>query len=310
MKHILFVTSGSIGDAVISTGILGWLMDQHPEAEFTIAAGVASSPLFLPCPRVKNVLPITKLPMNRHWISLWKQTRSTEWDIVVDLRGSLLSYLIPCKKRYVFTSPDKSLSKAGQLSAMMGITPPPTRLWVSEEGRARAHALLPDRPFHVIAPKTNSTAKDWPIERFAEVARHLHQQHPDIACVVLATKEQRESVRPLVEALPEENMIDLCGSTDLPTAIAVLEKAKLFIGNDSGLLHMAAALGRPAVGIYGPSNDKTYAPRATHVKILTTHDFMPGEPEKRDVSYMLKMPVSSVLQAVQELAISHIRPID
>lgn len=306
MRQILFITSGSIGDAVISTGILSWLMDQHPEAEFTIAAGVASAPLFLPCPRAKKVIPIKKLPMNRHWIDLWKQTRSTDWDIVVDLRGSLLSYLIPCKKRYVFSQPDKSLSKAEQLSAMLGIAPPPTRLWVSEEGHAKAAKLLPTRPFYVIAPKTNSTAKDWPIERFVEVAKHLHQQNPNLACIVLATKDQQESVRPLTQALPGEYMIDLCGGTDLPTAIAVLQKAELFIGNDSGLLHMSAALGRPVVGIYGPSNDKTYAPRAAHVKILTTHDFTPGEPEKRDVSYMLKMQLPTVLQAVRELNLNSV----
>lgn len=307
MKQILFITSGSIGDAVISTGILGWLIDQHPEAEFTIAAGVASAPLFLPCPQARKVLPIKKLPMNRHWINLWKQTRFTDWDIVVDLRGSLLSYVIPCKKRYVFSKPDKSLPKAQQLSAMLGIAPPPTRLWVSQEGRAKAQALLPAHPFYVMAPKTNSTAKDWPIERFVEVAKHLHQHNPELACIVLATKEQQESVRPLTETLTKEYMIDLCGGTDLPTAIAVLQKAELFIGNDSGLLHMSAALGRPAVGIYGPSNDKTYAPRASHVKILTTHDFSPGEPEKRDISYMLKMPAPTVMQAVRELNLATVK---
>jgi lipopolysaccharide export system permease protein len=300
MKQILFITSGSIGDAVISTGILGWLMDKHPEARFTIAAGVASAPLFLSCPRVERVLPIRKQTYNRHWLSLWKDTKTIAWDMVVDLRGSLLSHLIPCKTRYVFHTPDKSLSKAEQLAALIGVSPPPpTRLWVSAEHRSKAQALIPPAPYYVIAPKTNSTAKDWPIERFAELAKKLYDGKK--AFVVLATQEQRESVRPLIEALPAPHMVDLSGRTDLLTAIAVLEKSQMFIGNDSGLLHMAAALGIKSVGIYGPSNDKTYAPRAPHVAIITSHDFKAGEPEKRDNAYMQKIPVDTVLATALEL---------
>lgn len=302
MKQILFITSGSIGDAVISTGILSFLMDSHPEARFTIAAGVASAPLFLPSPNVQKVLPIRKQPYNRHWLSLWKDTRTTSWDTVVDLRGSLLSYLIPCKKRFVFQSPDKLLSKSEQLASLLGLSaPPPTRLWVSEEARAKAKAIIPNSAYIVLAPKTNSAAKDWPIERFAALATTLYKKDNNTVFVVLATQEQQEFVRPLIEALPPQNMTNLSGKTDLMTAIAVLERAKMFIGNDSGLLHMAAALGRPSVGIYGPSNDKTYAPRAGHVAIVTSHDFKVGEPEKRDNAYMQKISVETVLSAINAL---------
>lgn len=303
MKRILFISSGSIGDAVISTGILGWLMDNHPDAEFIIATGVASAPLFLPCPRVVKIIPIKKQTFNRHWLHLWNETRHTHWDVIVDLRGSLLSYLLPCKQRFVFHSPDKSLPKAEQLARLLGISPaPPTRLWVGAEARKQVAALLPAQPYYVIAPKTNSTAKDWPIERFSALVKQLHVRNPDRSFVVLATHEQKPMLGPLLEALPSGLIHDLSGQTDLQGAIAVLEKAKCFIGNDSGLLHMSAALGIPSVGIYGPSNDKTYAPRGPHVSIITSHDFKPGEEEKRDNAYMLKIPVETVYNAVNTLA--------
>jgi heptosyltransferase III len=299
MERILFITSGSIGDAVMSTGILGWLMDEHPEAKFTIAAGTASAPLFVAFPRLERLLPIHKLPYNQHWLTLWNATRQTQWDLVVDLRGSLISYLIPTRARKIFHSPDKSLAKSHQLAALFAISPPPpTRLWTNDESRTKAKMLVPDpdAPLVLLAPKTNSAAKDWPIERFAELVKRLCKH--DTVFAVLASEAQRQSIQPLVQALPEKHMIDLSGRTDLLTAIALMERAKLFVGNDSGLLHMAAAMGTRSVGLYGPSNDKTYAPRGGRVSIITAHDFKAGEPEKRDNTYMQKISVDKVIESI------------
>lgn len=304
VKNILFISSGSIGDAIMSTGILGWLIDTQPDARFTIAAGTASAPIFSAFPRLDKLIPVQKLPYNRHWIKLWNATRGTRWNLVVDLRGSLLSYFIATDNRKIFHSPDKSLSKAEQLASLFQLSPPPpTRLYCSMEARAKAADLLKgseSKQIIIIAPKTNSTAKDWPIERFAELAQKICHNERTL-CVVLASQAQKESVQPLVQALPADQMLDLSGKTDLMTAMAVIERAQLFIGNDSGLLHMAAALGINCVGLYGPSNDKTYAPRGTHVHIITSANFKPGEPEKRDVSYMLKISVDEVQGVVSKI---------
>lgn len=298
VKKILFITSGSIGDAIMSTGILGWLMDANPEARFTIAAGIASAPLFEAFPRLDALLPIRKLPHNRHWIKLWNDTRKTRWDLVVDLRSSLISYLIPTHARKIFRAKDKSLSKAEQLASLFNLSPPPpTRLWTTDAARAQAAMLVPQQPYIILAPKTNSTAKDWPIERFAELAKRLPA---NLHFAVLASEAQKESVQSLVHSLPGR-MTDLSGKTDLMTAIAVIERAALFIGNDSGLLHMAAAMGTKSIGLYGPSNDKTYAPRAPHIKIITSYDFKPGEEEKRDNIYMQKISVDEVEAATKTL---------
>lgn len=304
MKKILFITSGSIGDAIISTGILNWLAGTYPDARFTIAAGVASAPLFTHFPPLERLLPVHKLPHNRHWLKLWQETRHTRWDLVVDLRGSLLSYLIPARQRRIFHSPDKSESKAMQLARLFYLpSPPPTCLWPSPEARAKAAALLPaGRQIIVLAPKTNSIAKDWPIERFGDTARQLAGEKTVFA--ILASEAQRESVSSLANTLPPGTCLDLSGQTDLLTAIAVIEASTLFIGNDSGLLHMAAAVRTPCVGIYGPSNDKTYAPRSPTTRILTAHTFQPGEPEKKDASYMLKISVAEVVGAARELLAS------
>jgi len=299
--QILFISSGSIGDAIISTGILGHLMDEYPEAAFTVAAGPAAAPLFGACPRIKRVIPMVKQPLNRHWIELWQQTNATKWDVVVDLRGSIISYILNTRHRIIFRKPDKSLSKAEQLAALLGLKPPPpTRLWSSDEMRTRARELLPHgKTVIVLAPKTNSTAKDWPLDRFAELARSLYKE--GVVFAVLASALQQQAIQPLFMTMPSDRILDLSGKTDLLTAYAVIEQATLFIGNDSGLLHMAAAAKTPCVGIYGPSNDKTYAPHGNHVRIVTAIDFKPGEEEKRDNSYMQMIGVPRVESAAREL---------
>ena len=297
---ILFITSGSIGDAVISTGIIGYLMDKYPDANFTIAGGQAAVTIFAAAPRVEKLITIKKQKHHKHWLNLWQQVRTVKWDIVVDLRGSLLSLVLSSKKRYIFHNPDKNKSKAWQLATILGLDfLPPTRLWANEAHKKQADDLLPvGKKIIILAPKTNSAAKDWAIENFAQLARKLAE--PDIVFVVLASAEQKESVQPLVNALPEQ-MLDLSGKTDLLTAYAIMEKAHLFIGNDSGLLHIAAASGVACVGIYGSSNDKMYAPQRDNVKIVKSYDFRMDEPEKRDNKYMQMISVDMVLASIVDL---------
>ena len=289
---ILFITSGSIGDAIISTGILGHLIDAYPQARFTVAGGPAAIGMFAACPQVERLVTIRKLPWNKHWWNLWQEVRKEAWDMVVDLRGSLISFLLRTKKRYIFHKGNPALSKAQQLAAMMGLeAPPPTRLWSSGQAKKNAGLLLPrDRDIIVIAPKTNSAAKDWPIERFAELMRRIHK--PDTQFVVLASAAQKPEVQLLIST--DMAVLDLSGATDLDTAYAIMERASLFIGNDSGLLHMAAAAGIKCIGLYGPSNDRVYAPRGPHVTILKSHDFAMGEAEKRDNKYMQMISVDEV----------------
>ena len=62
---------------------------------------------------------------------------------------------------------------------------------------------------------------------------------------------ERERARPLVESLPQDRRMDLVGTADLLTVYALLERATLFVGNDSGLMHMSAASGCPTIGLFG-----------------------------------------------------------
>ncbi len=66
-------------------------------------------------------------------------------------------------------------------------------------------------------------------------------------------------MQPLLDAIPADRMLDLVG-TPLPVAAAALGRCEFFVGNDSGLMHMSAAMGTPTLGLFGPSRTSQYAP--------------------------------------------------
>jgi len=301
--QILFIANGSIGDCIMSTGLLKHLMDMHPEAQFTIVAGPAAAPLYEAFPKLKRLIIIRKKRWNLHWPILIAQVLFQKWDLVVDLRSSLISYVLWTKRRKVFRKSKLSQSKVEQLSALLGQAFLPTELWISQASLEKARTLLPWDKYVVLAPKSNSAYKDWPIERFTKLAQNLLQKPAFCSSkiVILALANQKEALLPLVNALPASTLVDLSGLTDIPIACAILSRAQLFIGNDSGLLHMAGALKAPLVGLYGPNNDKEYAPRGRLVRIAKVREFEHGEKEMRGSTIINQLTVGQVEAIVDDL---------
>jgi ADP-heptose:LPS heptosyltransferase len=93
---------------------------------------------------------------------------------------------------------------------------------------------------------------------------------PGARVAVLAAGHEREQAAPLLAALPGERIVDLVGRADLLTAAAVLQRARLFVGNDTGLMHLAAAAGVPTLGLFGPSPVARYAPWGDHCGVAQT----------------------------------------
>ena len=259
--RILFVTSNRLGDAVLSTGLLDHLLRVHPDARFTIACGPVAAGVFQRMPNRDRTIVLDKRPYRLHWPSLWFEAVRTRWDLVVDIRGSALSWMVPTRRRAVMR---RSVGhKTVQLAAMLGIDPPPLPVaWTAPEDRARAAALLPaDRPVIALAPTANWAPKVWPADRFVAVFRALaHDVLPGAVPAVFAGpgETERAMTAPVLAALPEA--VDLVGRLSLPEVAACLARCAVFIGNDSGLMHLAAAAGAPTLGLFGPTDAAEYAP--------------------------------------------------
>ncbi|HZS82843.1 MAG TPA: glycosyltransferase family 9 protein [Stellaceae bacterium] len=273
--RILFVTATRIGDAVLSTGVLGHLLERHPQARVTIAAGPAAAPLFAAVPRLDRVIVVEKRRFARHWLALYGAVAGRAWDLVVDLRGSALAYLLFARARRVAGKNGPAEHRVAQLGRLFGLDPPPApRLWLAARHERAAAALVPPGgAVLAIGPAANWRGKQWRGERFAELALRLTAPGGLLAgarVAVLAAAHERGQAAPLLAAVPAERLIDLVGRVDLLTAAAVLSRAALFIGNDTGLMHIAAAAGAPTLGLFGPTQAAQYAPWGTRTAVAQT----------------------------------------
>src|SRR5579872_1808106 len=123
---LLFVTATRIGDAVLSSGLLAHLIERHPGARVTIAAGAVAAPLFEAVPGLENLIAITKRRFYLHWVELYREIVARRWDIVVDLRGSALAYQLWARARYVMGKGDAQEHRVRQLGRLFALDPPPS----------------------------------------------------------------------------------------------------------------------------------------------------------------------------------------
>ena len=258
---ILFVTSNRLGDAVLSTGLLDHLIRSYPGGRITVVCGPVAEGVFTRMPNLDRIIVLRKQKWGLHWLPLWARTAIRFWDLVVDIRGSALSWLVPTRRRAVFRRMNGP--KIAQLSAILDLSPAPLPVvWTAQADRDRAVDLLQtDRPIIVLAPTANWQPKVWGAERFAEACRRLSESAFRNALPVILGgpgAAERSMATPLLAALPDAR--DLVGALSLPEAAAVLQRASLFIGNDSGLMHLSAAAGAPTIGLFGPTDASTYGP--------------------------------------------------
>lgn len=279
--RILFITASRIGDAVLSTGLLGYLLERNPAATATIAAGPLALPLFAGVPQLDSLIPLVRHHVIGHWVDLYRKVAAVRWEWVVDLRGSALAYLLPfAAHRRIAKRRDPNEHQVRQLARLLHVDPPPApRLWLLPEHEAAADSLVPAAgPVLAIGPAANWRAKQWRDRNFAELARRLTAPgglFAEAPVVVLAAAGERAQAQPLVDAIPAGRRIDLVGRVDLLTAAAVLKRCAMFIGNDTGLTHIAAAMGTPTLALFGPGSVVRYRPWGERTAVVTT----PESPE-------------------------------
>jgi len=273
--RILFVTSNRVGDAVLSTGLLDHLLRTHPEARFTVACGPAAEGVFLRMPRLERLILMEKRPYGRHWLPLWAAGVGKLWDLVVDLRASALAWLVPARRRTVLRprAALRTRHKIEQLATLFGLHPAPLPVaWTSDADRALAATLLPPGPPIVaLGPTANWRGKIWPAENFAALFAAVAAGPLAGARAAVFSGPggyERGLAEPVLAALP--GAIDLAGRLSLPEASACLSRAALFVGNDSGLMHLAAASGAPTLGLFGPTPSHEYAPAGARTAIAVS----------------------------------------
>jgi len=265
-NKILLITLSNIGDAVMTTPILEALHRTWPLATIDIVTDARASQLFTHCPFAGSVVLKDKQAGWRGTVALVKELRRTRYDLVVDLRTDGLTLLLRAGHRLTRRGNRPLGHHAverhfGVISRHIGTgSIPATKIWFSEtEHRFADEQLsgLPGQRWLALGPGARWQPKRWPALHFRALVNQIEEKFD--AVILLGDTTEVAACQDIGSQLPLP-AINLAGKTNLMQAAAVLTRAQLFVGNDSGLGHITAATGTPTVTVFGPGDPARYHP--------------------------------------------------
>jgi lipopolysaccharide heptosyltransferase II len=280
VKRVLVVKLRSIGDTVLSTPSLIALQRFLPDAEIDIVLEDWVAPVLDGFEGV-NVVPVRK----DQRLAIARQLRKRKYDVAFNLHGGttatflvrasgathrvgLANYQFPFLYNHLLSSSadfweTTQIHSAEQQLALIGSVGvpvddrPKSRLTVTNKGRTvRVSECLDGGSYALLHPGTAFFTKQWPAENFAQVAEYLTNK--GLHVVAIASKSENA----LLNELKTHSKVPIATFDDLtlPEITALASKACVFVGNDSGIAHIAAAVNTPSVVIFGSSNRVHWRP--------------------------------------------------
>lgn len=301
---ILYIAEADAEEAVLSSGLLAHLVEEVPNARFTIVGSAASAPLFAETPGLDQLI-VLERESRFDWIALWNKVRETRWGLVVDLRGSTLSGKLKRHRRAVRGKDDPALHAVEAAAAVMQLDEPVApRLFISDRTQADVDALVrPDgRPILAVGPGVDWMGKRWPAERFAKVAGPLLADDGPLAggrLMIVGEEADRDAAHTIRLAVQRHRVIELQGRLTRLQTVAALKHASLYIGADSVWTQLAVAAGAPCVGVYGPSDERRTGPwGGIAVRGARSIDeFRALDPRlNQSIQHMMDLPADRVLK--------------
>ncbi|WP_420478971.1 glycosyltransferase family 9 protein [Brevundimonas sp. FT23028] len=307
---ILYIAEAGAEDAVMSSGVLAYLVEAMPQASFTVVGSPQSAPLFADTPRLDKLIVLEK-EGRLDWLGLWNQVRAIKWGLVVDMRGTTFSGKLSRQKRAVRGKDEPGVHKVELAARVLQLDEvPPPKLFVSDATRASVDALLPqdDAPLLVIAPGAAWVGREWPSERYATLASTLTNDGPLAGgrVVVLGEEKDKDAGHTIRLAMPRHRTTELPGRLTPLQALAVLERAKLYLGGDSLWTQLAVAAGAPVVAAYGPSDETVRGPWGGVVVRgpRSVDEFRKIDPAlNQAILHMNEVPADRVLKAAKKLLV-------
>jgi len=263
---ILLITLSNIGDAVMTTPVLEALHNRYPQATVDIVTDARARELFTHCPYAGKLVLKDKQAGWRGTLALLKQLRRTPYELIVDLRTDGLTLLLRTRqsltRRHSQPPGQHAVERHfGVISRHIDSTRiPPARIWLSPAEQTFADQQLsglPGQRWLALGPGARWPPKCWPSRQFEALVNQCQAGFD--AVILLGDHTEQAACQHLKERL-RLPVINLAGNTDLLQAAAVLFRVKLFVGNDSGLGHIAAAMGTPTVTLFGPGDPARYHP--------------------------------------------------
>ncbi len=274
-RRVLFIRPGGIGDAVLLIPAIRTFSVHFPECGVDVLAEKRNVQVFGFCQGIANVFCYDR-PSD--WLKVWRN----HYDVVIDTEqwyrlSTLFGRLFggQCligfggneRKRLLSFAVDYDLDRYESISFLSLLEPwrkeLPEKiktpfLELGENGREKIYGLLENvlpGKFVAICPGGSRPEKSWGEAKFSKLAQRLAEK--DVRCVILGGKDDATISERIALA---GKGVSLAGKISLFETAVTLQESAVTVANDTGLLHLAVGLGRPAVGIFGPSSVKKWGP--------------------------------------------------
>ena len=334
-KKILIISPSWIGDCVMTQPLNRRLQDLHPGCTIDVLAPKWSMAVFERMPEISGILENPfghgALDLKKRW-QLGRQLGKRGYDQVIVLPGSFKSAIIAAasgirqrtgyvgESRYLLLNDIRKLDKAAlplMVDRYTALAHPTQAEFNGYSGRPRfqinpqsqaaalaRHKLNTAKPVLAFCPGAEyGPAKRWPPRHFAALARRYAAQGWQ---VWLFGSQKDFSIAEEINTLSDGLCINLCGQTSLSEAIDLLACADTVVCNDSGLMHLAAALGRKLVAVYGSSSPDHTPPLSSRAQIVSLNlDCSPCFQRECPLGHtdcLNKLMPETVQQAAQALA--------
>lgn len=298
-RRILVVGPSWVGDMVMAQSLFITLHKQQPGVDIDVLAPQWSLPILQRMPQVRQgiAMPLGhgQFGLRTRW-QLGRQLAANGYDQAIVLPGSLKSALVPWfagipqrtgftgEARYGLLSARRYLDKQAlpmtvQRFVALGLQPhpsqapdiPPPRLVADAHNAVQLRSRLglnDDRPAVAFMPGAEyGPAKQWPAPHFAQLAKDLIARGHQV-WILGSTKDRAVGEAIAQDASQPAALHNLCGQTQLGDVVDLLSLCHAAVSNDSGLMHVAAALDIPLVALYGSSDPKHTPPLSPKARIL------------------------------------------
>ncbi|HSF09688.1 MAG TPA: putative lipopolysaccharide heptosyltransferase III [Nitrospirales bacterium] len=293
MKRLLLIKLRYIGDVVLSTPLLPILHKRFPNASLTFLVNPGTESVLFGNPYLENIMVLPREGW-RQKFKCYQSLRQARFDGVVDLtdgdRSAFLTYWTGAGVRLGFNRENRWRGKLythvlpsaygsmhmvdyhAQALPALGINDPvgnPEWYLQPEDHEQGDHLMVSlqigQAPLVLLHPPARYANKAWPLERFAALADWLADHG---AVVALIGHESEMLIGHRIVNLTRSKPRNVMGQTGLRQLAAVMKRSALFIGNDGGPMHMAAAVGCPVLGLFGPSDPYVWGPRGEKVTVF------------------------------------------
>ena len=260
-KKILFVPLSNIGDAVMTLPTLIYLKKMHPYAKFDLICDARSVEIFQFFPSINKIYIRDKKGGISYQFRFIRKIRQTHYDLAVDLKTDFLLWFLRAKRKIRKVN-NKSLHSVEKhfISICSNLKKIPNpKIYIPTKLQNNIKNIFPSNKGKTIALAlgANSNHKVWPTENYVRLLKLLKIHFENI--ILIGSKNEMDKAQ-LFKKLYTKKVFDFCGKLTLLETASIIKKSDFFIGNDSGLGHIASAVNTQNFIIFGDGDPDRYRP--------------------------------------------------